>query len=65
MNSADEVSLSFRRLSVRDQEIYCYVNRFSPQFEKDNMCLMSKKKDTSMGIFRFRNVQSMTYHDHT
>ena len=44
MNSADEVSLSFRRLSVRDHEIYCYVNRFSPQFEKDNMCFMSKKQ---------------------
>ena len=44
MNSEDEVSLSFRRLSVRDHEIYCHVNRFSPQFERDNMCFMSKKQ---------------------
>jgi len=60
MNSADEVSLSFRRLSVRDQEIYCYVNRFSPQFEKDNMCLMSKKKRHINGNIPF---PERTVHD--
>jgi len=40
--------LSFRRLSVEDpaktHELYYYVNRFSPQFEKDNMCYMSTKQ---------------------